>query len=185
MSDFDSGKDYYEILGADARASQRDIDRLYKQKASRHHPDRGGSEEEMKKLNEAYGVLKNEGVRRSYDQARTGPARPRPVPASAPAAGDIGLFGHGLSAFLCLMIGLFLLFLVRAQWIWFLWPLAILATFVIAFGVLMARSAMIAANMTLPSSHMLRRHTTLQEILFWLVVGSAGFGVYLLLTAVE
>jgi hypothetical protein len=184
MSDFDSAKDYYEILGANCEASQRDIDRLYKQKASRHHPDRGGSEEEMKKLNEAYGVLKNANVRRSYDQARTAPVRPRTVPASAPAADDIGIFGHSLSAFLCLLIGLFLLVLVRAQWIWFLWPLAILATFVIGFGILMARSAMIAANTSLPSSHMLRRHTTLQEILFWVVVGSAGYGFYLLLTTV-
>src|SRR5262245_54829564 len=184
MSDFDSAKDYYEILGADSQASQRDIDRLYKQKASRHHPDRGGSEEEMKKVNEAYGVLKDVSVRQSYDQARTGPARSRPIPTSAPAANDIGIFGHGLSALLCLLIGLFLLVLVRAQWIWFLWPLAILATFVIGFGILMARSAMIAANISLPSSHMLRRHTTLQEILFWIVVGSAGYGVYLLMTSV-
>jgi ABC-type transport system involved in multi-copper enzyme maturation permease subunit len=130
-------------------------------------------------------VLKDENVRRSYDQARATPIEPRAMPKSTPTASDIGLFGHGLSALLCLLIGLFLLVLVRAQWIWFLWPLAILATFVIGFGILMARSAMISANTSLPSSHMLRRHTKLQEILFWIAVGTVGYGIYLLFTIVE
>jgi hypothetical protein len=179
MSNFDSAKDYYEILGADSQASQRDIDRLYKQQASRHHPDRGGSEEEMKKLNEAYGVLKNADVRQSYDQARSGPPQSKFVPANAPAASDVGVFGHALSALLCLLVGLFLLVLVRAQWIWFLWPLAILATFVIAFGILMARGAIMNANPSLP---LLRRHGTLLEILFWIVIAGAAYGLYLLLT---
>jgi len=185
MSDFDSAKDYYEILGADRYASHRDIERLYKRKAARHHPDRGGDEEEMKILNEAYGVLKNESVRRDYDQTRNTKVESHFVPASAPPANDVGLFGHCLSALLCLLVGLFLLLLVRFQWIWFLWPLAILAVFVIAFGVLMARSAMIAVNASLPVSHLLRRHTGLQEIIFWTVMGSAGYVLYLLMTAVE
>jgi len=185
MTDFDSAKDYYEILGADRYASHREIERLYKRKAARHHPDRGGSEEEMKMLNEAYGVLKNESARRDYDKMRSSRVERPFVPASSPPANDIGLFGHCLSAFLCLLVGLFLLLLVRFQWIWFLWPMAILAVFVIAFGVLMARSAMIAVNASLPVSHLLRRHTRLQEILFWMVIGSAGYAVYLLMTAVE
>jgi len=185
MSDFDSAKDYYEILGADRYASHQDIERLYKRQAARHHPDRGGNEEEMKKLNEAYRVLKNESVRRDYDQTRRqNPNRPF-VPASSPSANDIGVFGHCLSAFLCLLVGLFLLLLVRFQWIWFLWPLAILAFLVIVFGVLMARSAMIAVNASLPVSHLLRRHTGLQEIVFWMVIGSAGYALYLLMTAVD
>lgn len=181
MSEFDSAKDYYEILGAEKGASHRDIERLYKRKASQHHPDRGGSEEEMKTLNEAYGVLKNEFLRRDYDAVRRKAPEAPFVAASAPPAQDIGLFGHFLSALLCLCVGLFLLFLVRFQWIWFLWPLAILAAFVIGFGILMARSAMVSVVASLPGSHLLRRHTTLQEIIFWLVVTSAGYGVYLLL----
>ena len=188
MSDFDSAKDYYEILGADRRASLRDIELLYKRKAARHHPDRGGNEEEMKKLNEAYGVLRNESMRREYDALRTEPKAASPgsfVPASAPAAQDIGVFGHCLSALLCLLVGLFLLLLVRFQWIWFLWPLAILAAFVIGLGVLMARNAMVSVNASLPVSHLLRRHTNVQEVVFWMVVATLGYGVYLLLTAVE
>jgi hypothetical protein len=180
MNSSDS-KDYYGVLGVDAEASGGEIDRQYKRQAARHHPDLGGSEEAMKSLNEAYGVLKNQVARREYDQGRKGSVEVAFVPASAPAAHDVGVFGHCLSAFLCLIIGLFLLLLVRFQWIWFLWPLAILAMFVIGFGVLMARSAMVAVNSSLSVRNPLRRHTRLQEIAFWTIVVSGAYGVYLVL----
>jgi DnaJ-like protein len=183
MDQFDSNKDYYDILGADERASRREINHLYKRKAARHHPDLGGSEEEMKSLNEAYGILKNETTRRAYDAQRRKPAEAAFVPVSSPPAQDFGLFGQGLSAFLCLFVGLFLLFLVRFQWIWFLWPLAILAVFVVFFGILMARGAMRSFNESLPLSNPLRRHTRLQEAVFWSVVGGGVYGVYLILSA--
>jgi curved DNA-binding protein CbpA len=184
MSQFDSDKDYYEILGANERASRRDLDHLYKRLAARRHPDKGGTEEEMKSLNEAYRVLKNDETRREYDAERTKPAKGAFVPLSSPPAQDVGLLGHGLSAFFCLLIGLFLLFLVRFQWIWFLWPLAILAMFVILFGVMMARGTMRAINASLPFSNRFRRYTRLQEAVFWSVVTASGYVVYLLLTAV-
>jgi hypothetical protein len=183
MSQFDSHKDYYEILGANERTSPRDLERLYKRMAARRHPDKGGSEEEMKFLNEAYGVLRNKEARDQYDAQRVKPAVAF-VPVSAPTAQEVGLLGHGLSAFFCLLIGLFLLFLVRFQWIWFLWPLAILAVLVILFGIMMARSAMRAVNASLPVSNPLRRYTRVQEAIFWCVVIGSGYGVYLLLTAV-
>jgi len=128
-------------------------------------------------------VLKNDETRREYDAERVKPAGVEFVPDSSPAAKDIGLLGHGLSAFFCLLIGLFLLFLVRSQWIWFLWPLAILALFVILFGLMMARSLMRAINASLPLSNRLRRYTRLQEAAFWSVVTATGYGVYLLLTS--
>ncbi len=184
MSQFDSHKDYYEILGASERASRSDLDRLYKRLAASRHPDKGGTEDEMKSLNEAYRVLKNEDTRREYDAGRARPIRLTPVPAASPAARDVGLLGHGLSAFSCLLVGLFLLFLVRLQWIWFLWPLGILALLVIVFGVMMARSAMRAINDSLPLSNRLRRYTRVQEALFWSVVTAGGYGVYLLLTSI-
>ena len=180
---FDSQKDYYEILGANERTTPRDLERLYKRMAARRHPDRGGSEEEMKSLNEAYGVLRNTQTRQEYDAQREKPAVSF-VPVSSPASPDVGLLGHGLSAFFCLLIGLFLLFLVRFQWIWFLWPLAILATLVILAGVLLARSTMRALNAALPVSNPFRRYTRVQETIFWSVVIGGGYGVYLLLTAV-
>ncbi len=186
MSDFDSKKDYYRVLGADERATQRELESFYKRIAARRHPDRGGSEEEMKALNEAYTILKDERTRREYDAARyrTKPSPNRGFPvASALPSQDIGLFGHCLSSSLCLLIGLFLLFLVRFQWMWFLWPLAILASFVTLFGIMMARSAMVAVNAALPATNPLRRHTRLQEAAFWSVVVGGGYGIYLLFTS--
>jgi hypothetical protein len=184
MSQFDSAKNYYEILGADEAAPQSQIDRLYRRLASQRHPDKGGSEEDMKSLNEAYRVLKNAQTRHEYDAERSKSNEAVFVPVSAPAAQDVGLLGHGLSAFFCLLVGMFLLVLVRAQWIWFLWPLAILAVFVIGFGVFMARSAMRAVNASLSVSNRLRRHTRVQEAFFWGVVVVAGYGVYVLLSSV-
>lgn len=184
MSQFDTSKDYYAILGADESTPQIQIDRLYKRLAAQRHPDKGGSEEEMKSLNEAYRVLKNEQIRREYDAKRCRSAEPGFVPVAAPAAQDIGLLGHGLSAFFCLLIGMFLLFLVRVQWIWFLWPLVILAVFVIGFGVLMARSYMRAMNASLSVTNRFRKHTRLQEAFFWSVVVVAGYGVYRLIVAI-
>lgn len=184
MSQFDSAKDYYQILGAEETAPRSRIDRLYRRLASQRHPDKGGTEDEMKSLNEAYRVLKNEQTRREYDAERSKTFETAYVPVSAPPAQDVGLLGHGLSAFFCLLIGMFLLFLVRVQWIWFLWPLVILAVFVIGFGVLMARSYMRALNASLSVSIRFRQYTRLQEVLFWGLVAVAGYGVYLLLTAV-
>lgn len=184
MSQFDLSKDYYAIIGAEEETNSRDLERLYKRRAAQMHPDRGGSEEGMKTLNEAYHVLKDETTRREYDQQRHQPRARTNTIASAPAAKDVGLFGHFLSAFLCLLIGLFLLFLVRVQWFWFLWPLVILAVFVILFGVAMAHSAMLAANASLPMSNPVKRHRSAQETVFWIAVAAGGYGVYLLLTIV-
>lgn len=191
MSQFDSKKDYYAVLGVDKDASQIDIDRSYKRMASKHHPDRGGSEERMKQLNEAYGVLKDASLRRDYDGARRpsafrggvsrkGATAQRPV--ATPTARDVGAFGHVLSAGLCLAAGLFLLLLVRFQWIWFLWPLAILAVSVVGFGVLLARSAMVKVNQSLPVTNRFKRHTKLQEVAFWVVIITSGYGLYLLMS---
>ena len=90
--------------------------------------------------------------------------------------------GHCLSALLCLIAGLFLLLLVRFQWIWFLWPLAILALFVLGFGVLLARSAMVAVNASLPVTNQDQRPHEIQEVAFWTVIVSGGYGLYLLMT---
>ncbi len=181
----ESRKDYYAILGAHEGASRADLERLYKRMAARRHPDRGGSEEEMKLLNEAYSILKDETTRKAYDAQRRPASRPTFRPVSAPAAQDIGILGHGLSAFLCLLLGLFLLFLVRIHWFWFLWPLAILSVFVIFFGIMMARSAMVAVNTSLSITNPIRRHRLVQEAMFWSIIAGGAYGVYLLLTSVS
>lgn len=181
MKQFERSRDYYDILGADERATRRELEHLYKRMAARLHPDKGGDEEEMKSLNEAYRVLKDPLARKEYDARRAAPRTHDFVPASAPAEKDVGLLGHGLSAFFCLLMGVFLLVLVRSQWIWFLWPLAILSMFVIGFGVVMARGAMRALSTSLRLTNPVR-HTRVQEAVFWTVVVASGYGVYFLLT---
>lgn len=183
MSQFDSNKDYYGVLGVDKDASRTDIDRQYKRQAAKHHPDLGGNEERMKSLNEAYGVLKDETLRSSYDAVRPERIRSQGItPVATATARDVGVMGHCLSALLCLIAGVFLLLLVRFQWIWFLWPLAILALLVLGFGVLLARSAMVAVFASLPSSNWFKGHTKIQEVAFWTVIVSGGYGLYLVMT---
>jgi hypothetical protein len=46
----------------------------------------------------------------------------------------------------------------------------------------MARSAMLAANASLPVDNRFRRYTKLQEVAFWLVVISSIYGIYVLFT---
>ena len=184
MATHDPKKDYYGVLGVDERATKAEIDRQYKRQAAKHHPDLGGNEERMKSLNEAYGILKDQALRRNYDRSRQyqTPA-PNFVPVSTPAARDVGAFGHCLSALLCLISGFFLLMLVRFQWIWFLWPLAILAVLVVLFGIVMARGTMRAIADTMPVTKRVRGFRRLQEMLFWCAVLAGCYGVYLLLTA--
>lgn len=173
--------DYYAILGANEDASPREIERLYKQLAHKRHPDRGGAEEDMKTLNEAYQVLHNEGARREYDTRRRKRARPNAVHA-APAVREVGFYGQALNALLSIALGLLLLLMVRFNGLWFLWPLSILAAGVVGFGVLMAHSAVTHARESLSQSHPLRRFRVAQEIAFWLIIAGGGYGVYLIWT---
>ena len=59
--------DYYSILGVPRNVSDKDLKKAYKQKSMQHHPDRGGNEEEFKKINEAYSTLKDPQKRAEYD----------------------------------------------------------------------------------------------------------------------
>jgi len=173
--------DYYAILGASEDASRREIERLYKQLAHQRHPDRGGAEEDMKALNEAYQVLHNEGARREYDTQRRKPASRNAIHV-APVVREVGFYGQALNATLSIILGLFLLFLVRFNGLWFLWPLTILAAGVVGFGVLMAHSAITHARESLAQSHPLQRFRSAQEIVFWLIIACGGYGIYLIWT---
>ena len=63
--------DYYSILGVPRNASDQDIRKAYKKQSMQHHPDRGGDEEQFKKVNEAYSTLKDPVKRRQYDTPQT------------------------------------------------------------------------------------------------------------------
>lgn len=64
-------KDYYQILGVDRSATDKDIKSAYRKLAREHHPDANkGSqtaEEKFKEITEAYEVLKDPEKRRRYD----------------------------------------------------------------------------------------------------------------------
>ena len=184
LNQFDSSKDYYSILGAREQASRREIESLYRQLARKRHPDRGGNEDEMKALNEAYRVLHAEAARGKYDLQRQQPRAKLTAPSVTPTARDVGISGQLLSGLLCLLLGLMLLLLVRFNGLWFLWPLSILGLGVILFGVLMAHSAMTNTRESLRGSHPARRFRAAQEIVFWSAVCGGGYGVYLILTAI-
>jgi hypothetical protein len=175
-------KDYYSILEAQEDASASDIERSYKRLAQQHHPDRGGDEEEMKSLNEAYGVLRDGEKRRAYDEERRRPGETQEAwqPSASPSAHVDAATGQSLSAVLFLAAGVALAFLVRFQWMWFLWPLAILALFLVIAGVLMAHAAMQRVGSELSASH--PWFGVGLEVAFWAVVFGGGYGIYLVLS---
>ena len=63
---------YYDVLGVDRAASDKEIRQAYRRLARLHHPDVNpgdkDSEQRFKQINEAYGVLSNAESRRKYDE---------------------------------------------------------------------------------------------------------------------
>ena len=48
----------FRLLGISPSAAWEDVERAYRAKAKVHHPDRGGDEDAMRALNEAYNRIK-------------------------------------------------------------------------------------------------------------------------------
>lgn len=67
----DSFIDYYKILGVEPDASLEQIRQAYRKAAMKHHPDRGGSNADMVRVNEAWTILSDEVERAAYDRVRT------------------------------------------------------------------------------------------------------------------
>ena len=67
-----SKRDYYEVLGVDKSAGEREIKKAYKKLAMKYHPDRTQGnkelEEKFKEIQEAYEVLTDTQKRAAYDQ---------------------------------------------------------------------------------------------------------------------
>lgn len=64
-------EDYYKVLGVDRNASQQEIQKAFRKLAKKYHPDvskEADAEEQFKKVNEAYEVLKDPETRQKYDQ---------------------------------------------------------------------------------------------------------------------
>ncbi len=64
-------RDYYEVLGIDRAASDKEIKRSFRSLARRHHPDKNPDDPEaesrFKEVQEAYAVLSNPDQRRRFD----------------------------------------------------------------------------------------------------------------------
>jgi len=68
-----SMENFYEVLGVTENATQDEIKKAYRKKAVEHHPDKGGSEDEFKKISQAYDTIGDENKRREYDNVRRNP----------------------------------------------------------------------------------------------------------------
>ena len=62
-------KGYYKLLGLNGNEQVDSIRQAFRKRALKHHPDAGGDPEDMKRLNEAYRVLRNVDTRHEYDRS--------------------------------------------------------------------------------------------------------------------
>ena len=64
-------RDYYEVLGVDKSADEKEIKKAYRKLAMKYHPDvcdEEGAEDKFKEISEAYAVLSDDEKRQRYDQ---------------------------------------------------------------------------------------------------------------------
>jgi hypothetical protein len=190
LQKFDSAKDYYRVLGVPENATADDLDRAYRGAARKRHPDGGGSEEEMKSLNEAHDILSDPETRRAYDAER------RPIrqvyqssmafdPEAASRGGtlkvpvsDPDFAGLVMGAIACFGLGIPLLLLVEIQWMFFLWPLRIMSLGALVVGVYLSHAAMAVKQRKLGKPKL----GVIQELVFWMVaiavIGALLVGLY-------
>lgn len=63
-------KDFYNILGVDANASDDAIKQAYKRLAMQYHPDRGGDASRFQEIQEAYSTLTDPNKRAQWEQQK-------------------------------------------------------------------------------------------------------------------
>lgn len=194
MRKFDSSKDYYEVLGINEDATREEVDRAYRSQARKRHPDGGGSEEDMKSLNEAHDILSDPETRRAYDAGRRPPRAAYSSsmaydPDAASKAGTLSISVSDDFAGLCmgaaagLGIGFGLLMLVEIQWVFFLWPLRFLSLGAMGLGVIMAHSALAVKHRRMKEANpkLSRSRFILNEAAFWIIaIGGMATLLFLL-----
>lgn len=112
-----NGVNYYQLFSLSPGASVDELRAQYRKLSLKHHPDRGGSTEQMAQLNEAYRVLSNPLLRREYDQKRAAALyvtanddyhytqpRPRPTYTHAQAAAASQAQSHFWRWFIVLVV---------------------------------------------------------------------------------
>ena len=58
----------YEDLGVSEDASEQEIKKAYKRRAAKAHPDKGGTDEEFRKVSHAYAILRDPQRKLAYDE---------------------------------------------------------------------------------------------------------------------
>jgi len=192
----ETNRDYYDLLGVAPDASADEIEKGFKTKAREHHPDAGGSDEQMKLLNEARQVLGNAENRAAYDDQREGTRANIPYGSSAAFDPEIPSTTEGLKipvadgdfvglligAAACIGLGIPLLVLIHMQYVFFLWPLHFLTLGALGIGVLMGHAALKTIyRRRLPKLG--RGGALIYEGAYWSATVLIGLMVYLLLYA--
>ena len=184
MLRFDAAKDYYKVLGVSEAASVEEIEKAFRSEARKRHPDGGGSEEEMKSLNEAHDILSDPQTRQAYDAQRNPPrARyvssmaldPEPVMTSEAfkiPVSDEDFAGLLMGAATCIGLSLPLLFLVETQWVFFLWPLRLIALGGLGVGIFMSHAALRAKHRAMRrlNPNLPRRVILIHKLIFYSLV---------------
>lgn len=98
-----SSNDYYQVLGVERMASEAELTKAYKKLALKYHPDKNPdshekSEEDFKRVNEAYEVLRNPEKRRVYDQVGKEGLQGGAGAGAGPFGGGGGMPGGGMTA---------------------------------------------------------------------------------------
>lgn len=96
--------DYYQVLGVERSAGEKELLSAYKKLALRHHPDKNQgnkekAEENFKKITEAYDVLRDPDKRKIYDQLGKVGLQSGPPPHGASADGNFRGGVHCASGF--------------------------------------------------------------------------------------
>jgi len=92
-------RDYYEVLGVNRDASEKDLKQAYRRLAMKYHPDRNPGDEaaqdRFKEAKEAYEVLSDSQRRAAYDRYGHDAVRGRGAgPGAGGFSGDFGdIFG--------------------------------------------------------------------------------------------
>jgi hypothetical protein len=61
-------REFYDLVGCEPDASSEEIKKAYRKAALRLHPDRGGNEEDFKKMKAAYDTISDPNKRKVYDK---------------------------------------------------------------------------------------------------------------------